>query len=215
MSFARIKWLLLCLAVLLLPLKVSGASAKTVYFTFDDGPHPRHTEVILDILAKHNVKATFFTVGTNVKRFPYLIDREIAEGHKIANHSYDHAHMDSLDDEEFTRELTDWEAVMYEQHSYTGRLFRPPEGILSDSQAAILAELGYDTVLWTVDTRDWAHESVDDIVENVLSNVKDGSIVLFHDFVCGDSPTPRALEILIPKLKETGYSFEVISENKK
>lgn len=210
MSCVRIKATIFCVLLFLFSLGINAREQKLLYLTFDDGPHPRHTEVVLDVLQSQGVRATFFTVGTNVVRFPELVAREISEGHSVANHTYSHHHMNSLDDNEFAEELVKWEEAMYSGHRYTSKLFRPPEGILSTSQAAVLARLGYDTVLWTVDTRDWAHESVESIVDNVLSNAGDGAVILFHDFVAGDSPTPKALEILIPKLKAMGYSFEVL-----
>ena len=72
--------------------------------------------------------------------------------------------------------------------------------------------MGYNVILWTIDTRDWAHNKVERIVDSVLKEARDGSVVLFHDFVSGESPTPEALEIIIPKLREIGYEFVTVSE---
>ena len=183
-----------------------------VALTFDAGPHYKYTAQILDILKKHDVKATFFTVGSNAERFPELIQRELSEGHEVANHTYFHKHMAKLSDDEFRDEIEGWEEVMAEGHGYQSSLFRPPEGILTDSEKQITKELGYDVVLWSIDTRDWAHNRVERIVDTVISDVTDGSVILFHDFVSGDSPTPEAIEIIIPKLKEMGYQLVTVSE---
>ncbi len=219
MSCAGLKRGLSLILTVLLLTSVGGYSyavePKRIALTFDDGPHYRYTEEILDILKEHGVRATFFTVGSNVERYPELIQRELCEGHEVANHTYAHKHMAKLTDEEFRAEVKGWESVMAEEHGYTSDLFRPPEGILTDSESKIIGELGYDTVLWSIDTRDWAHNSVDAIVDTVISGVKDGSIILFHDFVSGDSPTPEALRRLIPRLKDMGYELVSVSELQK
>ncbi len=219
MSYATLKRSLLILLAIVLALYISSSvycgaeeTKKRVALTFDDGPHYKYTEEILDILKKYDVRATFFTVGTNAERFPELIQRELCEGHEVANHTYSHKHMAKLSDSEFKDEVEGWENVIYEGHGYASNLFRPPEGILTDTEKEAIAQLGYDVVLWSIDTRDWAHNRVDRIVDTVISDVTDGSIVLFHDFVSGDSSTPEALEIIIPKLKEMGYEFVTVSQ---
>ena len=217
MSYAALKRALIILLSLVLALYAlsslySGAAEpKRVALTFDDGPHYKYTAEILDILKKYDVSATFFTVGTNVERYPELVQRELSEGHEVANHTYSHKHMARLTESEFKDEVKGWEDVIYEEHGYTSDLFRPPEGILTDSEIQVISELGYDVVLWSIDTRDWAHNRVERIVDTVISDVTDGSVILFHDFVSGDSPTPEALELIIPKLKELGYEFVTVS----
>ena len=220
MSFARVRSLVIILLIAVLSLHVSAAlyceadiEDKRIALTFDDGPHRQYTAQILDILKKYNIKATFFTVGTNVEKFPELIEREINEGHEVANHTYSHKHMAELGESEFVAEILGWEDALNGHHEYTSELFRPPEGILTDKECEVIKTLGYDIVLWSVDTRDWAHNSVENIVNTVTANVQNGSIVLFHDFVSGGStPTPEALEQIIPVLKEKGYEFVTVSE---
>ena len=191
-----------------------GAGDKRIALTFDDGPHYKYTEQILDILKKHDVKATFFTVGTNAERYPDIIERQLREGHEVANHTYSHKHMNKLSEAEFKSEIQGWEDAMNGCLEHTSSLFRPPEGILTPTQTKIVKELGYETVLWTVDTRDWAHNRVECIVDTVITEAGDEGIVLFHDFVTGNSPTPEALDIIIPKLKELGYELVTVSELK-
>ncbi|MBR6514806.1 MAG: polysaccharide deacetylase family protein [Clostridia bacterium] len=220
MSYVRIKRSLIILLALVLILYAGssflcrGEDEKQIALTFDDGPHYKYTEEILDILKKYDVKATFFTVGTNAERYPELIKREISEGHEVANHTYSHKHMADLSEAEFEAEIREWEDAVNGCFEYTSNLFRPPEGILTQDEAQIVTENGYETVLWTVDTRDWAHNKVESIVETVVSGARDGGIVLFHDFVSGSSPTPEALDIIIPRLKEMGYELVTVSELK-
>lgn len=185
---------------------------KRIALTFDDGPHYKYTEEILDILSSEGISATFFTVGSNAERFPELIERELLDGHEVANHTYSHKNISKLTNEEIKNEIKSCEEILSEHEGYQPRLFRPVEGYATEESCKLIEELGYDVILWSVDTRDWAHSSVDNIVNNVLNNSVDGSIVLFHDFVSGDTPTPAALRILIPKLKELGFEFVTVSE---
>ncbi len=223
MNCVRVKIILLsCLLILPLCTPVPSAAQgktycradveeKVVALTFDDGPHYKYTEEILDILKKHDVRATFFTVGENALKFPDLIDRELKEGHEVANHTYSHRHMAKLKEDELVFEILEWENAVYCHNEYTSQLFRPPEGVLTKDEQEIVDRLGYDVILWSIDTRDWEHTSSERIVTSVTKNVTGGSIILFHDFVSGKSPTPAALESLIPKLKEMGYDFVTVS----
>ena len=213
MSCVRIKALLLALIILAFPLKAEAKEEeKRIVLTFDDGPHYKYTEQILDILEKYSVKAVFFTIGENASRFPELIERELDSGHEVANHTYSHKHMKDLTRAELTEEITGWEEVMSEHRDELSCFFRPPEGIVTDEEKELIESLGYELTLWSIDTRDWSHPSVDSIVNNVMTNAKDGAVILFHDFISGQSPTPAALEIIIPKLKAQGYRFVTLSE---
>lgn len=185
---------------------------KRIALTFDDGPHYKYTDEILDILSEYDVKATFFVVGQLAERYPEIILRELAEGHEVASHTWSHPHLAGLSPSVLTAELSTTENLLYELAEYRPRLFRPPEGKYSDSLRRVAAELDYEVVLWTVDTRDWAHTPTDRIVETVLQNTESGSIILCHDFVGGVSPTPDALRRFIPELKRNGYEFVTVSE---
>ena len=99
-----------------------------------------------------------------------------------------------------------------ETAGYQPKVFRPPEGAYSRKVVEIAAGMDYDIILWTVDTRDWAKASTQSIVSNVKSNVRDGSIILFHDFTVNGTHTIDALEILIPELLSAGYEFVTVSE---
>ncbi len=187
-------------------------SSKKIAITFDDGPHPQYTAQILDILKKYNIPATFFVVGTNVVRYPELITREIDEGHEIGNHTYNHAYLKNERRGTILNEIIDTERAIFEAADYRPKHLRPPGGMYNKEVCLLAGRLDYDIIIWDIDTRDWAKTPTDKIVNNVLTNVKSGDIILFHDFICGKSPTPEALEQIIPKLLEQGYSFVTVSE---
>ncbi len=183
---------------------------KRIALTFDDGPHPQHTAEILDILAEHDIKATFFVIGKLGNEYPELVKREIAEGHEVASHTWSHPNIAALSEEGITNELLETEEFLASL-GYKPKLFRPPEGKCGENVLRAAASLDYDVILWTVDTLDWAHTPREKIVNNVLTNTRPGSIILCHDFVAYDSPTPDALREIIPKLKENGYEFVTVS----
>ena len=110
------------------------------------------------------------------------------------------------------REIDLCDDEIFNHSEYNATLFRPPGGIYNDLLTAVCNERGYSMVLWSIDTRDWAGTSAEDIESEILKNVEDGAIILMHDYVSGDSYTDVALASVIPKLKELGYSFVTVSE---
>ena len=189
------------------------SSKKNIALTFDDGPHPVHTPEILDILAEYGIKATFFVIGENATWYGDLVKTEYESGHEIGNHTYSH-HMNlkKLSYDGICAEIENAENVIYENIEYRTKLLRPPGGIYSDTLLRAAADNDYNIICWSVDTRDWAHTPTDEIVKNVLSSVKEGDIILFHDYVSGESPTPAALKQIIPILLDEGYNFVTVSE---
>lgn len=183
-----------------------------IALTFDDGPHPRDTIEILDILKEYGVHATFFVVGKNVQKYPELIMREVAEGHEIGNHTYSHINLRKAKKSTLEREILLNENIIYEICEYRPKLFRPPEGVYNRMVCASMEKLDYRIVLWTIDTKDWTKPSSDKIYDTVTEKVKSGNIILFHDLVVGESSTPDALRKIIPELLSRGYKFVTVSE---
>lgn len=185
---------------------------KQIALTFDDGPHYKYTGEILDILAEYDIKATFFVIGKLAELHPELVIRELTEGHEVAGHTWSHPHLAGISEEMLISEINATEELLFEIAEYRPRLFRPPEGKCGDIVRKVAGKLDYEVVLWTVDTKDWAHTPSDKIVECVMNNTKSGSIILCHDFIGTNSPTPDALRSFIPKLLAEGYEFVTVSE---
>ena len=183
-----------------------------IAITFDDGPHKVYTPEILDILEEFGIKATFFVVGSCARENGEILRRAVSEGHEIANHTYTHKDLKSSPQSVIVNEILSTENAVYELCEMRTKLIRPPEGKYSEALRQVADRLDYKIVLWTVDTRDWAHTPSEQIAYHVLKNVKCGDIVLFHDFIAGNSPTPEALRIIIPELLDKGFSFVSVSE---
>ena len=183
-----------------------------IALTFDDGPHPRYTRQILDILDKYGVKATFFFVGQNIEYYPESALDVVKAGHEVGNHTYDHHRVEKMTQDDVLYEMTRCDDMIYSLSEYQTVLFRPPEGAFGEAVENSAAALGYSVILWSIDTRDWAHSSPAEIYENVMHNVDSGDIILMHDYVSYNSPTPKALELIIPELQRQGYRFVTVSE---
>jgi len=189
-------------------------AGKAVALTFDDGPHPVYTPQILDILKKYDARATFFVIGKNAEQYPEIVKRAFDEGHEIGNHTYSHPKMSSIDEQKIMDEIQKTADTI---ESITGKksiLFRSPGGYLDDGLISTAHKFDCTPVLWSwrQDTRDWAKPSVNQVVKTVLDNLRDGDIILFHDYNSKGSPTPAALEIILPELKNRGYELVTVSE---
>ena len=185
---------------------------KRIAITFDDGPHPRYTPEILDILAKHGAKATFFAVGVNAETYPHIIRRILAEGHELGNHTYNHYHTQKMECDVLRRDILACSEALRKISGSEPLYFRPPEGVCTEEIKDLCRERGYTIVMWSIDTRDWAHTPIADIVKNVQKNAADGAIILMHDFIGKNSPTPAALRQILPILQEAGFEFVTVSE---
>lgn len=183
-----------------------------IALTFDDGPHPRYTPRILDILDEYNIKATFFVVGINAENYPDTIENVIKKGHEIGNHTYTHPHVSCLNSQNLKCEVEQCESAIYGLTDYKTKLFRPPEGMIDADVRSVLRSLDYKVILWDIDTRDWAHTSPQEIADNVIDNIASGDIILMHDYIGHNSPTIEAMRIFIPQLLDKGYRFVVVSE---
>lgn len=183
-----------------------------IAITFDDGPHPRLTPRILDILDRYHVKATFFMIGVIAETYPQTA-REVAErGHEIGNHTDSHRRMTGLGEERVASELQACSEAVERVCGKRPTLFRPPEGAVDSAVINVAERDGYRVILWSVDTRDWEIKDANAIVNRVLSSVKSGDIILMHDFIGKNSQTPEALEILLPRLLALGYEPVTVSE---
>jgi polysaccharide deacetylase family sporulation protein PdaB len=183
-----------------------------IALTFDDGPHPRYTSQILDILEQYGVRATFFVVGENVSYYPEAAREIVQRGHEIGNHTYTHPRAVRMSTQDLRRELKACEDIIQSVTDSSPKLFRPPEGSWNMKVLEIAREMDYPIILWDVDTLDWAHTPAAQITSYVLENTKGGNIILMHDYQSGGCETMQALKMFIPELLSRGFSFVTVSE---
>ncbi len=178
---------------------------RAVYLTFDDGPIPEATPFILDVLKEHGVKATFFMVGDNVRKFPDLYQRILDEGHRVGNHT--HNHISGL-----RRSLHEYSYNVEKANAYIkSNLFRPPHGWMRIPQYALLRRK-YKVVMWDLVTRDYSKwMTAENVINNVKRYARNGSIITFHDSLKSIDKLRTALPESIKWLKEQGYEFKVFT----
>lgn len=190
----------------------SREPTKKIALTFDDGPHPRYTERILQILERYDVKATFFAIGVNIQNYPEPLRKIAAAGHEIGNHSYSHAVDKSMSESDILEEMQKCDSLIYDITGQKPSAYRPPCGIYGESLLSAAEKRGYSVILWSVDTLDWKNTPPKQIASGVLRDIDGGEIILMHDYTSGKNTTCEALELIIPMLLEKGYQFVKISE---
>lgn len=175
---------------------------RSVYLTFDDGPVPSSTPFILDTLAQHNAKATFFMVGENVLRYHDLYNRIVEEGHQVGNHTFNH--MGSLKHWALTYGIN----IQKANELIHAHLFRPPHGWMRWSVYWWLSRR-YQIVMWDLVTRDYSKwMTAEDVLRNVKRYARNGSIITFHDSTKSIDKLRYALPEALKWLKEQGYEFK-------
>lgn len=177
---------------------------RAVYLTFDDGPIPESTPFILDTLRQHQVKATFFMVGDNVRKYPELYEQIVQEGHQVGNHTHNHIGGLRHSIKHYMYNVERANAYIHSPY------FRPPHGWMRHSLYAVLSRR-YKVVMWDLVTRDYSKwMTADDIVDNVRRYARNGSIITFHDSLKSIGKLRTALPQSIAWLKEQGYDFKTI-----
>ena len=184
---------------------------RKIALTFDDGPHPRFTKQILQVLAQYGVRATFFVIGENAALYPDVLREEIAAGHSIGSHTYSHRRVAEMSEYELRAEMEKTRELLL-RFGVRASLFRPPEGVCDDKVERLSRAFDCDIILWSIDTGDWRLPGKETIVSAVLDNVRGGEIVLMHDYVSGRSNTVQALARMIPELLRRGYEFVTVDE---
>lgn len=179
-------------------------SSKVIYLTFDDGPVPEVTPQILDLLDEHKLKATFFCVGENVKKFPEVYSEVIKRGHKTGNHTFNHLKGNAVSEKEYVRN------VQMASEYIDSNLFRPPYGRITFKQKKKIREK-YEIIMWDVLSQDYDKNlSADKIMQNITRYSRNGSIVVFHDSIKAKANVLTVLPLAIEFWKKKGYSFERI-----
>ncbi|MCZ8516159.1 polysaccharide deacetylase family protein [Paenibacillus filicis] len=187
---------------------------KWIAITFDDGPNPVYTPQILDLLKQYQAKATFFVLGKRVQMYPAIAIREVNEGHEIANHTFDHHFLKNYPAQKLVDEIRQTQEVIFDITEQMPHVFRPPGGFYNDALLDSMKEDKLTVVMWSwyQDTKDWRKPGVDKIVSQVLGNVHNGDIILFHDLQGDCSQTVEALRRILPELQKRGYQFLTVSD---
>ncbi len=191
---------------------------KTIYLTFDDGPHPMITPLVLEILKRYDAKATFFCIGNNVKQYPATFEMIKKEGHVVGSHTFNHENGWKTKNDDYIKSFQDANELIH------SNLFRPPYGKIKYSQIKKLKTLNLNTdstlytfnsklkiVAWTVIAYDFDHAlSPRQVYKNVIRNAGDGAIVTFHDSIKAYSNMITVLPKVLEYYKSRGFEFKSI-----
>jgi len=182
---------------------------RLIALTFDDGPYPVYTPMLLDVLRDLGVPATFFLIGQDAKQWPELAERIEADGNEVANHTYSHPNLDQLDAERVRSEILEGRDVLWAlTHDPAVRtLMRPPHGRYTERTLRIAQSLGYSVVLWTDDGGDWRTVTVQRLERHLVQHATAPEIVLLHS---GKLETIEALPYVVTRFKQAGYRFVTV-----
>lgn len=181
-----------------------------IAMTFDDGPSATLTPKLLDLLAAHHIKATFFVIGENAAEHPEIVARAAREGHEIGNHSWSHPNLAKMSDENVRRQLQQTDDAIKNATGKSPTLMRPPYGSVTARQKHwIHDQFGYDIILWDVDPLDWKRPGPAVVRNRILKETRPGSIVLSHDIHPG---TIEAMPSTFDQLEAKGFKFVTVSE---
>ncbi len=183
---------------------------KVVAMTFDDGPSPKLTPKLLDMLKERGIKATFYVVGTNAAEYPEILQRMIAEGHEIGNHSWSHPSLNRMGEAAVKSQLDRTNAAIVKATGIKPATMRPPYGATNAKlNKRFDEEYGMKVIMWSVDPLDWKYRNADRVTREIVSGATPGGIILAHDI---HSSTVAAMPGTLDALKTKGYEFATVSE---
>lgn len=185
---------------------IVNENGPVIALTFDDGPYPKVTGHILDVLEKNGVCATFFVLGSRIEGHEDMLTRMDELGCEIGNHSFSHADLTRLSKADCQRELSDTDAEIRRVTGHEASVVRPPYGYYNKT---VMSAVGRPLILWTVDTNDWRGKAPGEIADYVIQQAKEGSVILMHD---QQTQTADAMEMIIPTLIDEGFRFVTVSE---
>lgn len=184
--------------------RIKQRGKKVVYLTFDDGPIPEVTPWVLEVLREKGIKATFFCVGDNVRKYPEIFDRILREGHKVGNHTFNHIQGLRVRTRDYIANTEKADELIKSPY------FRPPHGHIRLRQLLKLRKK-YKIIMWDVVTRDYSKRvSPEETLDIVKRYTRDGSIIVFHDSIKSEKRLRYALPRAIEYLLSEGYTFELL-----
>ena len=183
--------------------------AGHIAITFDDGPHPTLTPILLDALKERGIKATFFLLGQEVDRHPEIVARMHEEGHSIGNHSYRHPRFIDIGRQAIINEIESTNRSIKTATGSVPTLLRPPYGLRNSTVLDVARYMDMSVVLWSVDPRDWDHRNAPLVRDNIINYAVDGSVVLLHDI---HETSVEAAIMAIDVMIERGYVFVTVEE---
>lgn len=186
-------------------------SEKKVFLTFDDGPSPEITPWVLNQLEIYNAKATFFCIGDNIQKYPATFNQILSQKHAVGNHTFNHLNGWKTTTKQYVENIGLCQSEIRNQQETNNNLFRPPYGKIKPSQSTILRNMGFNIIMWDIISYDFDDAtSKEKCLKNVLENIENGSIIVFHD----SQKAWKNIEYVLPKalqfLKEKGFSCEKI-----
>ncbi|NWF62316.1 MAG: polysaccharide deacetylase family protein [Fischerella sp.] len=190
-------------------------NSKAIALSFDDGPHPQYTPKLLQVLDRYQITANFFWLGACVNRSPSIAKEICDRGHWVGLHGYDHRNFPLLSPKDLRDSLEKTQAAVYHACNLQPeqvRDVRPPNGLFTPTTLNLLHQWNYRTVMWSVVPEDWVRPGVATVVQRVLKEVTNGSIIVLHDGACGGEDVAEITKILIPKLLLQGYQFVTVDE---
>ena len=189
-------------------------STLVIALTFDDGPDPEGTPAVLQVLSKHQAKATFFMIGKQAEKYPDLVRRVHLEGHEIGNHGYLHSYSLYRNVSKAMKDIEETQNLIYRLTGRRPALYRPPGGYISEELALALAKKSITVVTWSwiQDTKDWRSPPADIQAGHILHYAKPGQILIFHDGGPNRGETIKTVDICLAKLASQGYRFVTVSE---
>jgi peptidoglycan/xylan/chitin deacetylase (PgdA/CDA1 family) len=178
--------------------------------TFDDGPHPNLTPRLLDLLRDRGIRATFYVIGRNAARYPALLQRMVAEGHEIGNHTWSHPSLFGHSDASILNQVDRTSRAVHDAVGRPPVTMRPPYGNLYHGQRLMLYEArGMPTILWSVDPQDWRRPGSAVVAQRIVGGCHPGGVVLAHDI---HSATVSAMPAALDGLLGRGFRFVTVSE---
>lgn len=184
-------------------------SKPMVALTYDDGPSGTNTPRLLETLRKHGARATFFMVGKQAAKNPAVVKQMVEQGCEVANHTYDHTMMNKVDPVELTRQLEKTNQVVADATGISPVLMRPCGGERTPAGMSAVGSISMPAIMWSIDTLDWKTRDVQNTIDVVLNQVKDGDIILMHDLY---DTAAEASETIVPELISRGYQLVTVSE---